>query len=479
MKYIFYIVFLISLQSVSAQIFDKVTIKEPEPGNNDKRINLVILSEGYQESELDKFITDATDFTNDMFSQSPFSEYSNYFNVYAIKVPSNESGADHPGTATNVAEPHNIPISSVDTYFNATFDAWGYHRFLYYGIDYADATSADAKINSVLASNFPTYDQALILVNSTEYGGTGGEFPIASRGSINGINANEIAIHELGHSMFSLRDEYFQGTDYASEAINMTQETNPSLIKWGNWLYDNGIGVYQHTNIYTNQLVDWYKPHQTCKMGVLGQPFCSVCKEGMIEKIHELVSPIDTYTPTSNTLDNSSFPINFHLELIEPNPNTLKNKWTLNSLDFDTDVDDVSILETDLNSGINTLTVVVHDDTSFIRIVNHDTFHIYSVTWTIDNTLGIEAITSKTTNYNISMYPNPSNNLVNFKLESNSDDAIMKVEIISLDGKKVKTTSISNYQTNQVNINNLSQGIYLTNFYANNVLIASKKLVKE
>ena len=88
---------------ISAQIFDIETIKFS--GDNDKRINLVILSEGYQEVELNQFISDATAFSNDMFSQSPFLEYANYFNVYAIKVPSNESGADHPGTATDVSEP--------------------------------------------------------------------------------------------------------------------------------------------------------------------------------------------------------------------------------------------------------------------------------------------------------------------------------------------------------------------------------------
>jgi hypothetical protein len=66
---------------------------------------------------------------------------------------------------------------------------------------------------------------------------------------------------------------------------------------------------------------------------------------------------------------------------------------------------------------------------------------------------------------------------VNFKLETNTD-ARLKVDILSLDGKKIKTVSITNYQTNQVDISNFSQGIYLTNFYSGNVLIASKKLVK-
>ena len=75
------------------------------------------------------------------------------------------------------------------------------------------------------------------------------------------------------------------------------------------------------------------------------------------------------------------------------------------------------------------------------------------------------------------MYPNPTNTVVNFKLETDTDTRL-KVDILSLDGKKIKTISLTNYQTNQVDISNLSSGIYLTNFYSGNTLITSKKLVK-
>ena len=277
------------------QVFDVEAIKVS--GANDKRINLVILSEGYQSSEFSKFKTDAESLVNDMFTQSPFMEYTNYFNVHIIKVPSNESGADHPGTATDVVEPKS-PLKSVDTYFNATFDAWGYHRFLYYGINYADAASAEAKINSVLASNFPTYDVALILVNESEYGGTGGEFPIAS------TNSNEISIHELGHSLFNLLDEYYPGDGRLREDTNATQESNPALIKWKNWLSINNVGIYAYGT--SGEAATWYRPHQNCKMRYLGVPFCSVCKEGMVEKIHDLISPIDTYTPVNNSISTTN-----------------------------------------------------------------------------------------------------------------------------------------------------------------------------
>ncbi len=466
-----YLFLVINIHFTAAQVFEVEDIKVFNDGY--ERINFVILSEGYQASELDQFITDATSFTNSLFSQSPFLEYADYFNVYAIKVPSNESGADHPGTGSTSDETGwPIPTITVDTYFNATYDSYGSHRLLYYEIDGNNANNTAAKINTVLANNFPTYDQALILVNSPYYGGSGGEFPMASTG----ISANEIAIHELGHSLFNLKDEYY-ASGFEGEAINMTQESNTSLVKWKNWINENGVHVYPYGA--SGVPATWYRPHQNCKMRVLGAPFCSVCKEGMIEKIHDLISPIGSYAPVSNAITPSTYPVDFQLNLIKPNPDTLESSWTLNTINFGTNVDNVSILETDLNTGSNNLTVVVTDVTEdLVKVDNHETVHVYTVTWDITkSTLGIDAIIAEENIYNISMYPNPSNTIVNLKLESHHDSRL-KIEIVSLDGKRVKKASISNYETKQLNISNLSQGLYVTNFYANNTLIASKKLVK-
>lgn len=463
-----FIVFITNIFSVSAQIFDIENIKNS--GDDSKRINLVILSDGYQVDELPKFITDVTNFTNAMFSQSPFLEYADYFNVYAIKVPSNESGADHPATANDVNETAATPVF-VDTYFNATFDAFGYHRYLFYGIDYTTAASAEAKINSVLADNFPGYDQALLLVNTTAYGGTGGKFPIAS------ISGFDLAIHELGHSLFNLKDEYYGGDVYVGEAINMTQQSDPSLVKWKNWIGTNGTGIYAHGS--SGISATWFKPrHQGCKMEQLNKPFCSVCKEGIIEKIHSIISPIDSYAPNENTISSPSFPLDFNLNLINPTNNSLENDWTLNGSNFANNVDGISLIETDLLEGINTVTAMVNDATSFVDVDNHETLHVYMVTWSINySTLGINGIASKVNNYNISMFPNPSNAMVNFKFQS-TWNAPLKIEIIALDGKKMQSYNVSNSKTYQIDIGHLSQGIYIANFYSGNILIATKKLVK-
>lgn len=456
-----YLLCFLSSFKIAAQVFDVQTLKLS--GDTDKRINLVILSEGYQSGELSQYITDATNFMNAMFSQPPFLEYANYFNVYAIKVPSNQSGSDHPGTAIDVVEPAS-PITTADTYFNTSYDSYNIHRLLY---------SADyATINTVLANNFPAYDQALILVNSSVYGGSGGQFPFTSTGA----SASEIAIHELGHSLFNLKDEYYPGDALAAEAINMTQETNTSLVKWKNWIGINSIGIYPYAASGT--AASWNRPHQNCKMRYLGVPFCSVCLEGMVEKIHSLVSPIDSYTPTSNSISSPTFPLDFHLNLIKPIPNTLNSIWTLNASNFANNADDVSVLETDLIPGMNTLSVTINDATTLLKVDNHNTLHVYTVTWTIDYSgLSVTDITSDTANYKISMFPNPTNTAINFKLETEIK-GYLKVDIVSLDGKKIKSVLLTNYQTNLVDISNLSTGIYLTNFYSGNLLIASKKLVK-
>lgn len=152
----------ISFLTVKAQVFDVDTILYNGP--IDKRINLVILSEGYTNEQLPNFIQDGKAVRDYMFSIAPYKEYKNYFNVFIIKVPSAESGITHPATATDSGEPV-FPKSTVNTYFSTTFDYSGIHRLV--------VPTKTSAITNVLASNFPAYDQVFILANTTYYGGSG------------------------------------------------------------------------------------------------------------------------------------------------------------------------------------------------------------------------------------------------------------------------------------------------------------------
>ncbi|WP_194766126.1 M64 family metallopeptidase [Tamlana sp. I1] len=480
--YVFFLIFIFNAALVTAQTFPYEIIKKS--GDDDKKINIVILSEGYQTSEFDKFIADATALNNTMFATSPFKEYANYFNVYAVKVPSNESGADHPGTGES--EPNSppydpqVPFASVDTYFNTTYDAFDNHYLLYYEIDGYNANNGEALIDNVLMNSFPMYDQGILLVNSSYYGGSGGKYAV----TYSGYWGPHLAIHEIGHSLFNLFDEYYPGDLLAAEAINMTKETDPALVKWKNWMNEDWgaaspVNIYQYKDS-NGAPKNWYKPsNATCKMESVDKPFCPVCKEGIVEKIHELVSPINAFSPNNSAVvQGENFPIDFQLDVSKPEPNTIKSTWTLNNTDYTNGVDAVSVNEADLIKGTNTLTAVLIDDSNLLKVDNHESIHAHTVTWTINySTLGLTTIEAEENKLNITLFPNPASSLITLKFESDRLQPL-KVDIISMDGKKVMTLNLNALEHQQFDISHLNSGIYLTNFYAESTLIASKRLVK-
>ena len=269
----------------SAQVFPVVTILDN--GLSSKRINYVFLSDGYQSGQLNTFVTNVTTVKDFIFTQTPYQQYQNFFNFYAIKVPSTDSGADHPGNASDEASSPAQPVLVANTYFNSTFDYAGTHRLM--------VAQDGAAINNVLAANFPTYNQAVVLTNSTYYGGSGGAVAAATVDP----SSNEVAIHEIGHSFANLADEY--EIDGQGEKPNRTTNTNPATVKWKNWLgYNNGTGAI---GIYDIGVAGgWQRPHQNCKMRFLGVPFCSVCQEAFINKIYSLVTPIYSYLPASSSV---------------------------------------------------------------------------------------------------------------------------------------------------------------------------------
>lgn len=342
-------------------------------GERSNRINLVYLSDGYQSAQLPTYIIDATAINDALFSQSPFLEYKNYFNSFAIRVPSNESGAKHPATATDEGTSGGQPVANPDNKFQSTFDYFSIHRLL--------VPQNISAANSALASNLPEYNQGFVVVNSPYYGGSGGNLATASTDP----SSKEVAIHEIGHSFAGLADEYWAGDVYAEEKPNMTANNNSATVKWKNWIGINGIGVYAHTG--SGNAANWYKPHQNCKMQFLGSPFCSVCTERFIDVIHQKVSMIDSYTPasTSFTLSNTNS-VDFFITAIQPDPSNVGVNWYLNgsSTPFATNQYAVNIPFSSFNTGNNTVRAEVIDSSSLSKSYLPGVGYIDNLTWTVN-----------------------------------------------------------------------------------------------
>ena len=320
-------------------------------GANDSRVNIVFLGDGYRQDQMDNYINDVQDVTSALFNTVPYSNYINYFNVYAVEVPSEDSGTDHPGTAPDCGG-YNNNVFYADTYFDSSFDLYNIHRLLYI----QDQSAAF----DVLTDNVPDWDIIFVMVNTTMYGGAGGTFAVFSRHS----TSTEIAIHEIGHSFAGLADEYWAGFNYAGEYANMTANNNPETIKWNSWLYDNGIGIYAHS--YPGN--EWYKPHQNCKMQYLGPPFCSVCVEHTIKCVYDILEPIDSYYPENlEVVIPSSELAYFSIEPIFNSPNTLSIDWFIDNQLIAEDIENIE-LETSMYSlGEHEVKVVIEDFTDLVR----------------------------------------------------------------------------------------------------------------
>src|SRR5690625_2046501 len=103
-------------------------------------------------------------------------------------------------------------------------------------------------------------------------------------------SANQILIHELGHSFSGLADEYWFAP--TGERPNKTQDNNPQTNRWRNWIGTENVGIYPF-----DEDPSWYRPHQNCLMRSLGNSFCAVCTEATIERIHQLQDPIESFSP--------------------------------------------------------------------------------------------------------------------------------------------------------------------------------------
>lgn len=440
--------------SCFGQSFETVPLLQN--GDNSKRVVIAVLGDGFTAAQQAAFTTSAQNTVNYLFTKSPYTEYKNYFNAYAVKVISIESGVKHPGTATDVIEPV-IPVTNPNNYLGSTFDV-GVHRCIY--------SNTTNKVGQVLAANIPDYDITYVLGNSTEYGGCGGTYAFAS---LNG-SSNEIVVHELGHSFGKLADEYwFSGT---LESANKTQNSNPATIKWKNWVGLNGVGVYAHAESPT-----WFRPHQSCEMRYLNQQFCSVCKEAIIEKIHSLVSPVDSYTPANNASVDATSNVTFTVTEILPIPNTLANTWTLNGTALGATGNSVTITPGQLNNGNNTLTFSVVDNNPLLKVDNHSTLHVTNVSWTLSkSTLKLSEVKAEERRFSI--YPNPTDGefFIKGKQDFSKD---VKIEIYDTSGKLIPSRFEFKDAGIRIDIKNFPAGTYLLNVKENKNLILSQKIIKE
>ena len=230
-------------------------------GDDKENFVIVIMGDGYTAGQQDQFLEDATQKARGMLTWSPYREYSDRINIYAVQAVSNESGIGVYGG------------KSPDTYFHVKVygKAAGFTNG---GDERAKALRTELEENYLdEGANVGTIH---ILCNDTgSYGASVN--PLFSFSTNSEDNSDGMVMaHETAHSIGGLGDEYERYTNKP----NMSDTTDPEKIKWSKMLGFRGIGI---TNAGTDTA---FAPSRECMMWWLGQPFCEVCKMELARKLN-------------------------------------------------------------------------------------------------------------------------------------------------------------------------------------------------
>ncbi len=303
-------------------------------GDPARKVDLLLLGDGYRADQMDKFQADARRLADRLFSVSPFRERAGDFNVWALAVPVPEAGISRPSTGVQ----HYAATG-------ARYDAFGSERYI---------LTLDNRAFRELAQYAP-YEFVEIMVNNETYGG-GGIFGQFSTVAADNEWADYLFVHEFGHHFAGLADEYYTSpVAYAPADTqpvepwepNVTALLDPRKLKWKDQMqartpvptpwpkqayeayergiqarrtglradkrpeaemsalfreeqahvdalfakapYRDAVGAFQGANYSATA---YYRPQQQCIMFTRAGAFCAVCRHA-IEDIIDLYSAAD------------------------------------------------------------------------------------------------------------------------------------------------------------------------------------------
>ena len=261
------------------------TVKVQDNGPDNLKYNIVIMGDGYQNAELPTYRNQVTTFINAFNTAFGYGPCNNSVNFYRVDISSTDSGVDKPS-------PCYTPAINRATYLDTKYCSGGTQRCI--------GTSNFPLVQATATAATANWDFVVVLVNDTEHGGCAwGDITFNSTGA----GFENIVLHELGHAIGDLADEYeeFSNTYAGGEPadVNLTTKTARADVKWRDLIlattpvptWDkpdcsvfsappaawNGIvGTYEGGGrMYTCGI---YRPEPNCLMRSLGVNFCAVCR---------------------------------------------------------------------------------------------------------------------------------------------------------------------------------------------------------
>ncbi len=232
-----------------------------DSGPPGRKVDLLLISDGYSAAQAAKFRADARRLVNALFALEPFTSRRADFNVRTVHAPAS-------------------PV-------RVEFNIFGLERY---------ALSSDNRALRDVAAAAP-YDVVEILVNETKYGG-GGIFNQQSTVAAGHESAAYVFIHELAHNLAGLGDEYVGSVTYETGGPvkaepwepNVTALHDASALKWRDLVepgtpvptpmsHAGKVGAFEGAGYEATGL---YRPEAACIMGTRKvMNFCRVCQRAI------------------------------------------------------------------------------------------------------------------------------------------------------------------------------------------------------
>jgi hypothetical protein len=235
-----------------------------------------------------------------------------------------------------------------------------------------------AAVLSVVGRNLSPLQRDLlfVLVNDPEYGGTGGLVSVSSLDPA----AVETSLHEMGHTLGLLADEYTDQPPACTTILeppepNVTVQTSRTAIKWNTWI---DAATPLPTSGPTTALPGLYLGGKYCPAGVyrptfnskmrsLGQPYEQVNTEQLVKRFYNFVAPLDNFSPTASTV---AIPFGGAATFQVTTPRLATHDDVVTWL-FDGAVvgsgPSISLAAGRVPPGPHTLTAAIRDTTAFVR----------------------------------------------------------------------------------------------------------------
>jgi len=344
-----------------------------------KYIDIVFVGDGYTASEQALFQSDVNAIEASLFQFEPFITYKSFFRVHRVEVISNDSGVD------------NDPTDGIsrDTALDMGFFCGGTERALCVNVSKA-LTAARNGVSSDV-------DQVIAIANTTKYGGVG--YPSSNLATSSGRNssATQIVIHELGHSLGNLADEYtyggndtYTGGEHSRANLSIYDQATQvaQQRKWHRWMgpaspgFDGPVATYEGGG-YSQFGI--FRPTNNSMMRSLGRPFSPINAEALIQEFYSEIRPIESATPVTPDPDADSTLV---VVPAQPVGHDLDITWFVNGDEIagtagQTSLDLASLnLPADAESEIS---VTVVDNTPWVRDPAIRDLELTDVrTWTIN-----------------------------------------------------------------------------------------------